>query len=173
MGVHVGDGHVVTDPRIAHRERRQVLTHGGVPLHNTFADLLGNHGGSDRLGQRRDLKDGVGVHFAVLADLPDAETLGEGHLPAADNCHREAGDLRLRHDALGELGHPVDGVIDLLLAHRHSGIGRGRTREVAIRARRFVVAPACGDHENCRERRDGELQSARSGQFRHSRHLWP
>ena len=91
----------------------------------------------DRLGHRRQLEDGVGVHLiAASLDILDTEALGVDGLSAVHHRHRHPGNAGFLHQVVGDAVKLGDRVLDGVLRQRHRG--HQRRRHVGQRRRRLV-----------------------------------
>ncbi len=119
VGEQIGDGDVLRHPRVRQREPGQVLHHRRVPGDRAGADLMGDHGGGERLRQRGDLEHGVGVDLCRLTILAHAEALGIDGGAVLHHGDRHAGNAGLAHDVAGERIEPVERLLELARRHRH------------------------------------------------------
>ena len=77
MGVEIGDRQFSCGRGIGESEPGQQALHPAVPCHAADADLMGDDGGAERLGDGSELEDGVGVHGSGFAHPAEAVAAGE------------------------------------------------------------------------------------------------
>jgi hypothetical protein len=86
---------------------------------------MGDHGGAQRFGHRRQLEDGVGADLVGLA-VPgtvvfDPEPLGVDRLSTVHHGHGQTGNAGFPHQVVGDAVEFADGVLDSLVGQRHCG----------------------------------------------------
>ena len=156
VGVQVGEGDVVGHVGVVELQVGVRRVHRVVPGEDVPTDEPAERGGRDRLGQRGQLEDGVGVDGRGVADLAHSVSLGEHHLVAVDDRDGDTGHPRRRHLVGDHLVH---------LAVDHRGHACVRDHVAARRARR-TAACRCAAGGLGR----GSLRARGGGEHGHTEH---
>ena len=78
------------------------LAHRAVPIEAAFVDQHGEAGDGEGLGDRADGENSIGRHRHLVFDVAKAVASAIERLAVPDDADREAGNLPLGHDRLGE-----------------------------------------------------------------------
>ena len=122
VGQQIPDRELAGDPRVVHPEFRQVVDDPVIPVELALVNQDAERGRGEGLGQRRDLKDGVGVHRVGLPNFPHTVPLGVDQLAV---FHYPDGDPRSLERLHGSLRQYVELLGSRLLSW--SGHGKQQT----------------------------------------------